>query len=137
MHTVSLFPHLFDYQMLGIFALRVTLGFIFLRFWYLKFTHGRAGLSHFFSNISLRPTSSFRFLIPTALGIAGALLVAGLYTQGAAAVAGTLVTIAAFFKGRDSSSHPDNTIEFYIILAAASFALLFLGAGAYAVDLPL
>lgn len=135
MHTVSLFPHLLDYQMLGIFLLRVTLGFIFVRFWYFKTTFKKIGLSHLFKDFDLHSKSTLRSLIAPLLGIAGLLLVIGLYTQGAAIVTGLLSTFAAFIKWRKPSSHPGNTIELYIILAVASFALLFLGAGAFAVDL--
>ena len=70
-------------------------------------------------------------------GIAGALLVVGLYTQGAVLVTGALMLVATFIKWRKPSALPRNTIEFYIILAVASFALLFLGPGAFAIDLPL
>lgn len=135
MHTVSLFPHLLDYQMLGTFLLRVTLGFIFVRFSYLKIKNSETRLSHLLKNIGFRPRSIFYSLIPSILGAAGVLLVLGLYTQGAAIVTGTLTLVAAFNKARRSFSHPDNSIEFYILLSVASFALLFLGAGAFAVDL--
>jgi len=137
MQTVSLFPELLDYQMLGTFALRVTLGFIFVYFWYEKVTHQRVERIEFFEKLKLRPAKIYFYFVSSVEGLAGALLVIGLYTQGAAIFTGTLMLIATFIKWRKPSALHRNTIEFYIILAVASFALLFLGPGAFAIDLPL
>ncbi len=137
MQTLSLFPSLLDFQMLGIFMIRVTLGFIFVYFWYEKVTHQRAERIHFFEKLGLRPARVYFGVVSSIEGIAGVLLVVGIYTQGAVLVTGTLMLIATLIKWRNPSALPRNTIEFYIILAVASFALLFLGAGAFAIDLPL
>ncbi len=144
MHIVSLFPNLLDFQMLGIFMLRVTLGIIFVYFWYKKFFHQHADESpdsrlgrKLKDIIGLRPAKVF-FLVATSVeGIAGALLVIGLWTQGAAIVTGTLMLIASFIKHHRPSVLPKNTTEFYVLLAVVSFALIFLGPGAFAIDLPL
>ncbi|MGB2580088.1 MAG: DoxX family protein [Minisyncoccia bacterium] len=137
MQTVSLFPSLLDYQMLGIFMIRATLGLIFIYFWYEKVTHQKAERIEFFEKLKLRPAKVFFFVVSSAEGIAGGLLLVGLYTQGAALVTGALMLVATLIKWRKPSALPRNTIEFYIILAVASFALLFLGPGAFAIDLPL
>jgi uncharacterized membrane protein YphA (DoxX/SURF4 family) len=137
MHTVSLFPHLFDYQMLGIFMLRATLGLIFIYFWYEKVIRHRAVQLEFFTKLKLRPAKVFFWVVSSIEGIAGVFLVIGLYTQGAAIVTGTLMLLASFIKHHKPSVLPQNTTAFYIMLAVASFALLFLGPGAFAIDLPL
>lgn len=137
MQTVSLFPSLFDFQMLGVFVLRVTLGLIFVYFWYKKITHSNTERIHFFEKLGLRPAKVYFGIVSSVEGIAGALLVVGLYTQGAVLVTGTLMLIATLIKWRKPSALPRNTIDFYIILAVVSFSLLFLGPGAFAVDLPL
>lgn len=137
MQTVSLFPSLLDYQMLGIFMIRATLGLIFLYFWYEKVTHQRAERIEFFEKLKLRPAKVFFFVVSSVEGITGALLLVGLYTQGAALVTGSLMVLASFIKHHRPQVLHRNTIEFYIILAVASFALLFLGPGAWAIDLPL
>lgn len=134
---VSLFPSLLDFQMLGTFALRVTLGLIFVYFWYEKVTHQRAERIHFFEKLGMKPAVLYFYLTAYTEGIAGALLVVGLWTQGAAIATGALMLLASIVKFFKPSALPRNTIEFYIILAVASFALLFLGAGAFAFDLPL
>lgn len=137
MHIVSLFPHLFDYQLLGIFLIRVTLGIIFVYFWYEKIALQRKERIHFFEKLGLRPAKTYFFIISSLEGIAGAFLVVGFLTQAAALVTGILMTIATFIKWRNPSALHRNTIEFYIILAIVSYALLFLGPGAFAIDLPL
>lgn len=137
MHTLSLFPSIFDYQMLGIFMLRVTLGLIFVYFWYEKVTHQRVERIEFFEKLGLHPAKVYFAVVSSLEGIAGLLLVAGLYTQGAAIVTGSLMILATITKWRRPEALHRNTIEFYIILAVASFALLFLGPGAFAIDLPL
>lgn len=134
---VSLFPSLLDFQMLGTFALRVTLGLIFVYFWYEKVTHQRSERIHFFEKLGMKPAVLYFSLTAYTEGIAGALLVVGLWTQGAAIATGALMFLASIVKFFKPSALPRNTIEFYIILAVASFTLLFLGAGAFAFDLPL
>ena len=137
MQTVSLFPQLLDYQMLGIFALRVTLGFIFVYFWYEKVTHQRAERIEFFEKLKLHPAKVYFYAVSSIEGIAGVLLVIGFYTQVACVVTGALMTVATFIKWRKPSALHRNTMDFYIILAVVSFSLLFLGPGAFAIDLPL
>ncbi|MDO8604479.1 MAG: DoxX family protein [bacterium] len=137
MHTVSLFPHLFDFQMLGIFMLRTTLGLIFVYFWYEKVFLFKKDQIHFYEKLGLKPAKTFFLIISSVEGLAGVLLVIGLYTQGAALVTGLLMSVATLIKWRKPSALPKNTTDFYIILAVVSFSLLFLGPGAFAVDLPL
>lgn len=124
MHTLSLFPSFFAYQMLGIFLLRVTLGFIFIYFWheYRKIGHHK------------ETVFSVAYLL---LGVAGALFVIGLYTQGVAIATGSFMTIAAFMKSRKYSASLPESTTLYILLAITSFAFIFFGAGAFAIDLPL
>lgn len=137
MQTLSLFPELLDLQMLGIFAIRVTLGLIFIYFWYEKTTKHRAEKIEFFEKLKLRPAKLYSTIITFTFGVMGALLVVGLYTQGVAMVAGVFMLLATLIKWRNPSLLPNNTITFYIILSVTSFSLLFLGAGAFAIDLPL
>lgn len=134
---VSLFPSLLDFQMLGTFVLRVTLGLIFVYFWYEKVFLFRKERIHFFEKLGMKPAVLYFSLTAYTEGIAGALLVVGLWTQGAAIATGALMFLASIVKFFKPSALPRNTIEFYIILSVASFALLFLGAGVFAFDLPL
>lgn len=137
MQTLSLFPHLLDYQMLGIFMIRATLGLIFVYFAYEKIFIERRERIEFFEKIKLRPAKVFFWIVALTELAAGIGLTVGLYTQATAIITGTLMTLATFIKHHRPHALPQNTIEFYIILAITSFALLFLGAGAFAIDLPL
>ena len=137
MQTVSLFPSLLDFQMLGVFVLRVTLGLIFVYFWYEKITRQKAELIRFFEKLGLRPAKVYFNIVSSVEGVAGVLLVVGLYTQGVVIVTGSLMLLATIIKWRKPSALHRNTIDFYIILAVVSFSLLFLGPGAFAIDLPL
>lgn len=137
MQTLSLFPHLLDYQMLGIFMIRATLGLIFIYFAYEKIVHERHVRTEFFEKLKLRPAKAFFWVVTLAELVAGIGLTIGLYTQAAAITTGVLMTLAALIKNHRPTVLPKNTVGFYIILAIASFSLLFLGAGAFAVDLPL
>lgn len=137
MQTVSLFPQLLDFQMLGIFALRVTLGFIFLYFWYEKITKPHSEKTEFFEKLKLRPAKLYFTIVSYTEGLIGALLIVGLYVQGVAIVAGAMMLLASIIKWRKSALLPQGTVAFYIVLSVVSFSLLFLGAGAFAIDLPL
>ena len=110
MHIVSLFPNLLDFQMLGIFMLRVTLGIIFVYFWYKNFsistlTNHQIRVLTKTKRYNRPPSAKVFFLVATSVeGIAGALLVIGLWTQGAAIVTGTLMLIASFIKHHEAVS---------------------------------
>ncbi|MBI5798693.1 MAG: DoxX family protein [Candidatus Yonathbacteria bacterium] len=137
MQTVSLFPFLLDFQMLGVFMLRVTLGLIFVYFCYEKVFLFRKDQILFYEKLGLRPAKVFSLIVASLEGLTGALLAVGLYTQGVAIVAGVLMALATIIKWRSPSALPKNTNDFYVILTVVSFSLLFLGAGAFAIDLPL
>jgi len=133
----SLFPHLFDYSFLAIGILRITLGLIFLWFAYIKIFRARAEYLAFFEKTKIRPAKVF---LNTAIAIeflVGLSLVAGYYSQAAELVGGSLMTLSSLIKWHRPSLLPHNTAAFYLLLSVVSFALLFIGPGAFAFDLPL
>ncbi len=133
----SLFPELLSYGFLATGVLRITLGLIFIWFAYEKFFHQRTERIAFFKKLGMKPAIVFFALVTGIEFIAGVGLVVGFYTQAAALITGGLMTLATFIKWYRPVSLHRNTIEFYILLAVLSFALLFLGPGAFAFDLPL
>jgi len=137
MQTVSLFPDLLNYGFLATGILRITLGLIFVYFAYSKIFHERLERIAFFEKLGLRPALLYFALVNGAELVAGICLTIGLYTQGAALVTGALMVLASLIKWRHPHALPYNTIEFYILLAVVSFTLIFLGPGAFAIDLPL
>lgn len=134
---LSLFPSLLDYNILAITLLRITLGGIFVWFAYTKVFRERAERIAFFEKIGLSPAVLFFGFVTGIEFVAGVLLVIGLFTQGATIAVGVLMTLATIIKWRTPDALPKNTIEFYILLAVASFSLLFFGPGIFAFDLPL
>ena len=133
----SLFPDLFTYGFLATGVLRMTLGLIFIWFAYEKFFYQRTERIAFFEKLGIKPAIVFFALVTSVELLAGIGLVLGYYTKVAALITGTLMTLATFIKWYRPSALHRNTIEFYILLAILSFALIFLGPGAIAFDLPL
>ncbi len=137
MHTLALFPTLFTYQVLGIFMIRAILGFTFLRLWYIGVKYHKEEQIESFQKIGLRPAKLFAALVSLVKFLGGALLLVGLWTQGAALATGSMMLIAAIIKFFKPEALPRHKFGFCLLLAFVSFALLFLGAGAFAFDLPL
>ncbi len=133
----SLFPELFTYGFLATGVLRMTLGLIFIWFAYEKFFRERTERIAFFEKLGMKPAIVFFALVTGVEFIAGIGLLVGYYTQIAALITGSLMTFATFIKLYRANVLHRNTIEFYILLATLSFALIFLGPGAFAFDLPL
>lgn len=137
MHTVSLFPNLLDYQFLGIFIVRATIGLIFLHLAYRRIFYERRDSVEFFEKLKMNPPKVFFWVVVVIELVAGVGLTIGLYTQLIAAVAGIFMMFAALIKRHRPAVLPRNTVDFYVILSVVSFALLFLGPGVFAIDLPL
>ncbi|MHB8652218.1 MAG: hypothetical protein ACYC8S_03760 [Minisyncoccota bacterium] len=129
---VSLFPSLFTYQFLVIGVLRMAAGLLAIS----------AGYRHLARRATNNPPQSrdgkavVQTAGGTALVIAGILFVVGLYTQGAAIALSILWTSAATISlKRREPFLRFSAIYFFIALVSLSF--LFLGPGAFAIDLPL
>ena len=137
MHTVSLFPALLDYQVLGTFMLRATLGLLFVYSAYAHIFRKRTGRIEFFETVKLHPARIFFLITTVAELIAGTLLTLGLYTQPVAAITGMVMLLTVLLKRYRTTAITHHNFEFYILLGVVSFALLFLGPGAFAIDLPL
>lgn len=137
MHTLSLFPSLLNYQFLAIFLIRVALGLTFLRLWYIGWKFNREEQLASLNNLHLRPASLFLNIVLFVKLIGGVLLVIGLYTQGAALATGTMMLIASIIKLYKPELLPKHKTGFCLLITVICFALLFLGAGAFAFDLPL
>lgn len=134
--VVSLFPSLFDYQFIAIGVLRIALGFLFIRFGYLKlFKEKDRYLAFFHAVVPSTSQRIFSFISVLEL-LLGILLVVGLYTQGAA-IGVTIIMLGAVIIKLRKPSLLRNDIEFYALIGIVALALLFLGPGAFAIDLPL
>ena len=133
---LTVFPHLLTYGLIAPLILRVSLGLVLVYFSYLKFGKDRTEKTLFFDSLGMKPGIFYVNVIGGIELIGGILLVAGAYTQIAAMGAAVIMLAATYIKWR----HPQslrNDIEFYILLFVVALSLVFLGAGFFAIDLPL
>ena len=125
----SLFPELFDFALIGTFLIRITTGLFF-------FMLGEKLLRSIHTVGSAKRLGRvLGYTYGTTQALIGALLVVGLFTQGAA-IAGALASLIFIITDADRDSHPSERYV-HVLLIANCVALLFLGAGAFAHDLPL
>lgn len=126
---LSMFPALFDYSTIAVFALRGTVGVFFFLF--------GVRLLHVAATLPERKT-----LVRTVgilygglkLGV-GTLLLLGLYVQIAAAL-GALLSLLTYLQDKPTQfARSDKQVQ--ILLFVISLSLLFLGPGQFAIDLPL
>ncbi len=119
---LSVFPGLLNYPLIGIFILRVALGFVFLKF----------GLEIFFQKRRAVEKLGGIFEI-----ICGTLLVIGLLTQPSALFALLITLMAIVFKAVKINGIFSQSLIFYMFLAIVSISLVLLGPGVFSIDLPL
>ncbi len=113
---LSLFPQLFTYQELAPLILRVVAGFIVLSSAYPKLK---------------KPKEFGIFFVGLVQFFAAALLIAGFLMQ-LAAILIILTIIFEIFR-----PNPDKNYKFMALLMVVMIALVFLGPGFFAIDLPL
>jgi hypothetical protein len=114
---LSLFPDLFAFPLLAFFVLRITLAYHLA-----LITKARFKKPYSFLAI---------FELTTTI-----LLTVGLYTQGALIAVMTLLILESFIE-RKLGTFDRKDAQIRTILGMIAFALMFLGAGAFALDLPL
>lgn len=130
------FPQFLAYSLLAPFLLRLVLGIIYIGFGYTKLTTERAIKSAFFENIHLRPGGIYVWVFGIIEIVGGAMLLTGFYTQ-IASLALAFIMLAVICIKILRPTTLQNVLTFYILIFAATLSLLFLGAGAFAFDLPL
>ncbi|NBD74026.1 hypothetical protein GVX82_03215 [Patescibacteria group bacterium] len=134
---LSLFPELLAFDLVGVSLLRITVGFLFLSFgWKLMGARPAPpaeGTDQEEGGSTTTPTP------PRTLGVLdiliGVLLTVGLYTQGAA-IAGVVLALAHASFARTHQALLRDPLLWHLI-ALICLALLVLGPGLLAFDLPL
>ncbi|MEK7556255.1 MAG: DoxX family protein [Patescibacteria group bacterium] len=130
------FPDLLAFSLLAPFFLRVVLGISYARFGYLKLIRNRVPKTGFFEKDNLKPEIILVLAVGLFEAVGGVLLIVGLFTQIASLLLGIIVLGAIAVKLRNRAA-PSNELGYHILLFVATFSLLFSGAGAFAIDLPL
>jgi len=133
---LNTFPDLLTYSQISPFILRVVLGLIVINLGYLKLRKESSLWQELFKTINFEPAKLFVRVLALIEIIGGAMLIIGLYTQLTSIVFSILFFCEAVLEYRDSVLERRN-ITFYILMFVISISLIFLGAGAFAFDLPL
>ncbi len=117
---LSLFPALLDWNWYVPFFFRIFLGFYFFNTGLLMLKKGDGSAWRTLGFLS---------------SLVGFLFIMGLFIQVLGVIASSSSLVLLFKKKQVRFLHESST--FYVLLALVSFSLLFLGAGPYAIDLPL
>src|SRR3989338_8964949 len=135
---LNIFPDLLSYSFFAPFLLRVVLGLVFIAHGYPKLFGGFTQTVGFFESVGIKPAKFWVFVVGAVEFFGGVALVVGFLTQIAAALIAINMLVATIYvkKIKFKKGLVDG-YEFDLILLAAALALLFLGPGAFSIDLPL
>lgn len=125
---LSLFPELLDWSFFAPTILRLALAFLFWRTAWEIFAFAR-------TEPGTENARSFP-LLALLLAALSVLFFTGALVQVAAAV-GFSFALVGFIANRRGSKYAPKSRELYALVMVVSFSLIILGAGAYAIDLPL
>jgi uncharacterized membrane protein YphA (DoxX/SURF4 family) len=133
---LNTFPNLLTFGQLSPFFLRVVLGLIVIDLGVLKLGKEHVAWRELFETINLRPSRFFVKLLAYIELIGGFMLIIGSYTQLVAIVFSILFLCEAILEYREPTLEKRD-LTFYVLVFTISLSLIFLGAGAFAIDLPL
>ena len=130
------FPDLLTYSLLAPFLLRLVAGLIFINLGTLAFRSERVQWLQSLKTLGIpKPKISLRILSVLEI-VGGIMLVLGSYTQISALVLVLFTFAENYIEYRDPAILKRNFV-FYLMLLSIVLSLLFSGAGAFAIDLPL
>jgi putative oxidoreductase len=134
--TLNPFPELLSFSLLAPFFLRIVLGMVFLNLGYLKFRAEKQTWASFFDLTALKPAMFWVSFFALVEILGGLMLIVGFYTQIVALAFAVITLVELYVENREPVLLNRNFV-FYLLLFVISLSLLFSGAGAFAVDLPL
>lgn len=134
-HILNVFPDLLTLERFAPLILRLVLGLVLINTGYLKFKNEQNRWKFFLEGFGIKwePAVALMGLIEIVGGIA---LILGFYTQVAALLFSIMFFVELFAEYKEASL-VKRDIVFYILVFAIALSLLFTGAGAIALDLPL
>jgi len=133
---LNTFPDLLTFSTLSPLILRVVLGLITINLGFLKLGKEHVIWQELFETINIHPSKFFIKVFAFIEVIGGIMLIAGSYTQLTAIIFAILFFCEAVLDYRESELE-ERDLTFYILVFSISLSLIFLGAGAFAIDLPL
>lgn len=130
------FPDLLTYSLLGPFILRIVVGLVFIDLGFLALKNEKERWLISLSTLGFKKPESALKIFGLIEILAGVMLLIGFYTQVAALVLALLTFAEAYIEYKDPLVLKRNLV-FYVLVFSIVFSLLFLGAGAFAIDIPL
>lgn len=132
---LSIFPGLLEFKLLAPFVLRLVLGIIFIAHGYPKLFKNFANTVGWFNSVGIKPAKFWVLVVGVTEFFGGVALIVGFATQLAALLIAINMLGAIFLVKRKMGLV--NGYEFDLALLAMAISLVFLGAGLFAIDLPL
>ncbi|MCC7004835.1 DoxX family protein [Candidatus Nomurabacteria bacterium] len=132
---LNVFPELLSYSLLAPFVLRLFLGGFFLYAGWQKIVGKRADWEKLLADINLVPTSLWLKIFAVIEIVCGGFMVIGFLTQIVTVILAFFMILALSLKRKEFVLK--ESYFFYILVLVISISLLFSGAGAWAIDLPL
>jgi len=133
---LNTFPNLLTFGVLSAFILRIVLGFIAIDLGYLKLGKEKKRWQNLFELIYFHPSKYFVKIVAFIEIIGGIMILLGAYTQIIAMIFSLAFLCEAILEYREDILEV-RSFPFYILIFAISLSLIFSGAGAFALDLPL
>ena len=133
---LSLFPALLSYNLAVPLVFRLVIGVIFISYGYANITKNKENkIAALARNNFVSPEKWLSALAIVEI-LGGVLLIAGLYVQATVLVLAMILIFGIIAKRKNPENLTLSTETMFLLLLI-TFSLLFLGAGLYAVDLPL
>lgn len=133
---LNLFPDLLVYSMLAPTIIRMVAGLIFLDTGILKLRREKVRWIISLEEIGISKAPLILKILGLVEIVGGFLFIMGAWTQLSALVLAIFTATAFFVEYKDPTILKRN-LTFYLLLLAMTLSLLFSGAGAFALDLPL
>jgi putative oxidoreductase len=133
---LNTFPNLLTYGLLAPLILRVVIGFIAIDLGYLKLGKEKIQWTELFETIRFHPAQVFVKILAGIEIIGGLMLLVGAYTQIVAIIFAVIYFCEAVLEYRQEVLET-RSLPFYILMFAISLSLIFTGAGAFALDIPM
>mgnify|MGYP001610651834 FL=1 len=131
----SIFPDLLAFKLFAPLVLRLILGVVFIIHGYPKLFKDFYGTVGWFDSVGIKPAKFWVLVVGITEFFGGIALIVGFATQLAALLIAINMVVAIVLVKRKMGFV--NGYEFDLALLAMALALVFLGAGFYAIDLPL
>ncbi len=132
----AIFENALNYWFVAISFLRIAVGIVTLVIARRALGVERHHNTEIFTKLKLVPGKFFSFIFGFILLVSGFLLLIGLFTQVAALIIGIHCVVMIVLKMVGKFTETESAL-FFALLGAVCFSLIYFGAGAIALDLPL